>query len=483
MFNRGFLFFFTLFLLLFIPLNLTLSPPRAFSAPAYHQPGDQSFGDLENHWAKSAVYRLAALDIFAGYPDGTFRPERPVTQLEAVALIMRTGGFGEIRPTRSTTRSTGAARGAAQGKKSGGAAPEGPKIPAVPWGENHLRLAVEKEFLPPPMLSSFTPDAAITRAEMAAFLGRALQLPVEEAAAGANGFLFTDLEQAPPYCVPYIRAVARAGFMSGYPDGSFRPNQTLRRSEMAVILSHLLDEDWVKVSPGRRLTGWISGIQQTRGRQEIAFTTLEGEQKIRPAPGLKCFLQGESTELFRAVNHRVELILDKRKQARYVNILERRKMRLPSEKITGTVKSVLLGEDSYLQLSDLNCADRTLPLAWDAVVEGKSARQGFLSLRPETFVEAALAGGEVSKVTVLDVKKISGTVESLTGKTLRLAGAGDKTKWPEWFHYWDRARIVDKDGKKAGGIQAGDRVQITYLDPFPDEIEDERVLEIMVQRP
>lgn len=129
----------------------------------------------------------------------------------------------------------------------------------------------------------------------------------------------------------------------------------------------------------------------------------------------------------------MELILDKRKQARYVNILERRKMRPPSEKITGTVKSVLLGEDSYLQLSDLNCADRTLPPAWDAVVQGKSTRQGFLSLRPETFVEAALAGGEVSKVTVLDAKKISGTVESLTGKTLRLARAGDKTKWPQWF--------------------------------------------------
>lgn len=302
------------------------------------------------------------------------------------------------------------------------------------------------------------------------------------AAESGGSFLFTDLPQAPPFYAPSIRAVARAGVMSGYPDGTFRPSQGLRRSEMAALLARLLDQHWVRVPPGRRLAGWISGIQQARGSQEIELTNLEGARNIRPAPGLKCFSQGRESQLFQAVNHRVELILDKRKQACYIKILERRGMQPPSEKLTGTVKSVLLGEDNLLQIVDLDCADRTLPLAWDAVVEGKNNRQGFMSLRPETFVEIALAGGEVTKVTVLDVKKISGTVESLTEKTLRLASRGDKMKWPEWFHYWDRARIVDKEGKKTGGIGEGDRVQIIYLDPLPDEIEDERVLEITVTK-
>lgn len=512
MFNRRFLgrflCFFTLFFLLLLPLNLSLFLPRAF--PALTQTGapaqGRCFSDLENHWAKSTVYRLAALDLFVGYPDGTFRPEQPVTQLEAVALVMRAGGFAEARTARNYPGSG----------PSSGTRPGQEQIPAVPWGEEYLRLAVEKEFLPPPLLASFAPNAAITRAEMAAFLSRALQLPVDpeaksspdtgtpevesatgtgatttganvtaggNAAASGNGFLFTDLEQAPPFYAPYVQATARAGVMSGYPDGSFRPNQGLRRGEMAVLLARLLDQHWVKVPPGRRLAGWISGIKQARGgSQEIEFTTLEGVRKIRPAPGLKCFSRGQESELFRAVNHRVEMILDNKKQACYITILERRNIQPPSEKLTGTVKSVILGEDNLLQIVDLDCTDRTLPLAWDAVVEGKSNRQGFLSLRPETFVEVALTDGKVTKVTALDVKKISGTVESLTGKTLRLARSGDKMKWPEWFHYWDRARIVDKDGKKTGGIEEGDRVQITYLDPLPDEIEDERVLEIIVTK-
>ncbi|MCL6448097.1 MAG: S-layer homology domain-containing protein [Armatimonadetes bacterium] len=500
---------FILFFLLLPPLNLSLFLPGAF--PALTQAGapaqGRCFDDLENHWAKSTVYRLAALDLFVGYPDGTFRPEQPVTQLEAVTLVMRAGGFAEARTARNYPGSG----------SSSGTRPGQEQIPAVPWGEEYLRLAVEKEFLPPPLLASFAPNAAITRAEMAAFLSRALQLPVVpdaksstgigtrteaeadtstgatttgenvtaggNAAASGNGFLFTDLEQAPPFYAPYIQAAARAGVMSGYPDGSFRPNQGLRRGETAGILSRLLDENWVKVPPDRRLTGWISGIKQAHGgSQEIEFTTLEGVRKIRPAPGLKCFSRGQESELFRAVNHRVEMILDNKKQACYINIFERRNIQPPSEKLTGTVKSVILGEDNLLQIVDLDCADRTLPLAWSAVVEGKSNRQGFLSLRPGTFVEAALTGGEVTKVTILDVKKISGTVESITGKTLRLARRGDKMKWPEWFHYWDRARIVDKDGKKAGGIEEGDRVQITYLDPLPDEIEDERVLEITVTK-
>ncbi|MFA4884863.1 MAG: hypothetical protein WC601_03655 [Desulfotomaculaceae bacterium] len=43
---------------------------------------------------------------------------------------------------------------------------------------------------------------------------------------------------------------------------------------------------------------------------------------------------------------------------------------------------------------------------------------------------------------------------------------------PGWFNYYDRARDV----------QVGETVQITYLDPFPEEIDDEIPLEIKVTK-
>jgi len=41
---------------------------------------------------------------------------------------------------------------------------------------------------------------------------------------------------------------------------------------------------------------------------------------------------------------------------------------------------------------------------------------------------------------------------------------------------------VDKDGRPLSTVLRGDRVQITYLDPVPEEIDDEIPLEIVITK-
>ncbi|RKO66952.1 hypothetical protein D7024_08340 [Desulfofundulus salinus] len=89
----------------------------------------------------------------------------------------------------------------------------------------------------------------------------------------------------------------------------------------------------------------------------------------------------------------------------WINLLEERKTAGNTEKVTGSVKSVVLGEDNLLVLNDLNCEDCIFPLAWDAVLVGKRAKQDFRSLKPGDFVEVELDGGRVKRVTLLEVKK------------------------------------------------------------------------------
>lgn len=48
-----------------------------------------SFSDIEGHWAQAAIERLAAQGVVGGYPDGTFRPDNPLTRAEAVTIIDR----------------------------------------------------------------------------------------------------------------------------------------------------------------------------------------------------------------------------------------------------------------------------------------------------------------------------------------------------------------------------------------------------------
>ncbi|HHW44694.1 MAG TPA: S-layer homology domain-containing protein [Desulfotomaculum sp.] len=440
-------------------------------------PGGDPFSDIRGHWARQPILRLAALDLIRGYPDGTCRPDRSLTRLELVALIMRVGDFEKAA----------AAAGRQQTKapiQTGAATPED-RLPRAPWGQDSLTLAVQKGFLPPEWVASFDPDGEVTRAETAALLARSFYLPPPGEGGGNSPAPagFPDLDQAPAAYRPYISAVAAAGVMSGYPDGTFQPERVLSRAEMAAILSGLLDRNWVKVPPGRRLEGWISGISTAPGRQELELTSLSGVQKLRVNPGCHCFAGGVEYPLEQSGNHRAEVILDNRRQVSFINLLEGRTTEGKTEKMTGSVKSVALGEDNLLVLNDLNCEDHILPLAWDAVLAGKNARQDFRSLKTGAFVDVELQGGMVKKVTLLDTKKISGTVGMLTGKTLTFKDGYSQKGRPDSFIYWDRARIVDKDDRRAGGIQRGDRVEITYVDPIPDEIQDERVLQIKITSP
>lgn len=52
--------------------------------------GDEpSFTDIATHWARDIIIALAKEGIVTGYPDGTFRPDAPITRAEAAAMIYK----------------------------------------------------------------------------------------------------------------------------------------------------------------------------------------------------------------------------------------------------------------------------------------------------------------------------------------------------------------------------------------------------------
>jgi|GEM_PF-1192588 len=81
----------------------------------------------------------------------------------------------------------------------------------------------------------FCPSRAVTRAEMAAFLIRAL----DESQAPAAG-TFPDVPAGQWY-TGYVERLAALGISVGYEDGTFRPHSPVSRGEMAVFLIRALD--------------------------------------------------------------------------------------------------------------------------------------------------------------------------------------------------------------------------------------------------
>ncbi|GGG71685.1 immunoglobulin-like domain-containing protein [Paenibacillus radicis (ex Gao et al. 2016)] len=87
----------------------------------------------------------------------------------------------------------------------------------------------------------FDPNARLTRAETAALLVRALGIPAAAQSAALSDITGQWYEKS-------VSSAAVAGLVTGYEDGSFRPNDFVTREELAVILARAIAYDSVSAS-------------------------------------------------------------------------------------------------------------------------------------------------------------------------------------------------------------------------------------------
>lgn len=105
-------------------------------------------------------------------------------------------------------------------------------VPETHWAYPFIQDMYEQGYLPDFPSGQFEPDKALTRAELAALLNRAFAAdPAEQAPLN-----FTDVETS-YWAADAIDQVVERGFMSGYPDNSFRPDQQVPRYEVLVSLA------------------------------------------------------------------------------------------------------------------------------------------------------------------------------------------------------------------------------------------------------
>jgi hypothetical protein len=149
----------TLQRILEVLLALFLFLAHPFSQVFSEEPG---FRDLNwDYWAFKEIQFLREEGIISGYPDGTFKPENPITRAEFAKLILL---YSQPR---------------------GGKFPKNPTFPDVP--SNH-------------------------------------------------------------WAFPYVEECAKSGLVSGYPDGTFRPENYITKAEMVklIVLSRKLPENLYK---------------------------------------------------------------------------------------------------------------------------------------------------------------------------------------------------------------------------------------------
>lgn len=103
------------------------------------------------------------------------------------------------------------------------------------WGSSFINQAVKLGIITGYENHSFRPNASVTRAEFAAMIARAFAL-TPDATASFN-------DTGSNWAAGYIGVLASKGVITGYSDGSFKPNAPISRAEMVVIISRILNLD------------------------------------------------------------------------------------------------------------------------------------------------------------------------------------------------------------------------------------------------
>ncbi|OME77398.1 hypothetical protein BK120_26110 [Paenibacillus sp. FSL A5-0031] len=103
------------------------------------------------------------------------------------------------------------------------------------WAEAAIRKAVTKGFVVGYKDQTFKPNAAVTRAEFAVMLSRALTVQSD-----GKQHAFNDEADIAPWAKEALEQAVSAGILSGYADGTLRPNSGLTRAELAVMIARSL---------------------------------------------------------------------------------------------------------------------------------------------------------------------------------------------------------------------------------------------------
>lgn len=101
------------------------------------------------------------------------------------------------------------------------------------WARDHILSMALRGWMNGVSSSSFLPENTLTRAEAAAVLVRAFNLPVT-----SEGPTFNDISGH--WAEKYIITAARHGIILGRGDGSFGPDRPVTRQELAVMLDRVL---------------------------------------------------------------------------------------------------------------------------------------------------------------------------------------------------------------------------------------------------
>lgn len=168
--------------------------------------------DITNHWAKTTIQNWIDDDLISGYPNGTFRPDNYITRAEFMTLVNKSNDFTTTKTIYFTD------------------------VKSSDWYYSTIKIASAAGYIGGYPDGSMRPNNPITREEAATIIMKIKNLDSDEYSAN----IFKD-DNLMKWSKGAIGSVVAEGIMVGYPDGTFKPQNNIKRAEAVVSLDRAMD--------------------------------------------------------------------------------------------------------------------------------------------------------------------------------------------------------------------------------------------------
>lgn len=228
-----------------------------YSAVPFSNASATVFSDVKKY--EEEIGYLTDRNILTGYPDGTFKPEKELTRLQGVRVLLKAKGITDLT------------------------APDPVLTDMAPtsYGYKEVAKAMQLGIISGKTNADgskyFDPSGKLTRGQMAKIIVESMNYKIDASHA------FRDVPKSSGY-YNYISTLAAERITTGYENRSFKPNNTVTRAHFAVFVARMLNDkykqapmtasyrmdksfvySWEIVEDGKRTTSTSTYIGQYNG--------------------------------------------------------------------------------------------------------------------------------------------------------------------------------------------------------------------------